>query len=99
MSEQLERELGELKMLHRITEHRLTQIEKEQLPQRVANIEPMVKRIELNLDDLNKQVTLGLREVRDAVNAQKSMHRGVVLAVAVIVGFVQLLPLLKGILT
>lgn len=90
--EQAERELH-------LTKHRLTVLEQEQLPRRVASLEPVVKRLENKLDDISVQLTDGLEEVKDAIAAQKGMQRGIVVTVAAVVGAIQLLPYLKGLLT
>ncbi len=86
------------KELH-LTKHRLSVLEQEQLPRRVASLEPVVKRLESKLDDIGIQLTDGLEEVKDAIAAQKGMQRGVVLTVAGVVGFIQLIPFLKDLLT
>jgi len=85
------------KELH-LTKHRLNVLEQEQLPRRVASLEPIVQRMEYKIDVLAKQVELGLKEVKDAVLSQKALQKGVVAAVIAVVGLVQLLPFLKELL-
>jgi len=98
MSEQLHTELERLKMDSHLIQHRLRTLEEEQLPRRVASMEPVVARLELKMDDLAQSVDNGLREVRDAINGQKHMQKGMMLAVVATVGLIQLLPYLKGLL-
>lgn len=86
--EQAERELH-------LTKHRLTVLEQEQLPRRVASLEPVVKRLEHKLDDISVQLSDGLEEVKDAIAAQKGMQKGIVFTVAAVVGAIQLIPYLK----
>lgn len=98
MSEQLHTELERLKMDSHLIQHRLHTLEEEQLPRRVASMEPVVARLELKMDDLAQSVDNGLREVRDAINGQKHMQKGMMLAVVATVGLIQLLPYIKGLL-
>ena len=98
MSEQLQAEVERLKMDNHLVNHRLKSLEDEQLPRRVASMEPVVARLELKMDDLADRVEKGLGEVKDAINGQKHMQRGMILAVAATVGFIQLLPYLTGLL-
>lgn len=86
------------KDLHLIN-HRLKMLEEERLPHRVAIMEPVVKRVEEQLTDISTQMRDGLSEVRDAINAQRSLQKGMVFAVAAVVGVIQLLPFIKGLLT
>lgn len=79
--------------------HRLKTLEDERLPHRLAILEPVVKRVEEKMDDISEQMTTGLREVRDAINEQKSLQKGMVFAVAAVVGVIQLIPFIKGLLT
>lgn len=88
MSEQLHERVDELKMEQHLVKHRLSTLEAERLP-----------RLEAKMDDLVDRVDIGLREVRDAINGQRHLQKGVVLAVAAVVGAIQLIPYLKGLLT
>lgn|SRR5699024_5666059 len=99
MTEQLHRNVEELKMDQHLIKHRLATLEAEQLPRRVASMEPVVARLEEKMDDLADRVDKGLSEVRDAINGQRHLQKGMILAVAAVVGFIQLLPYLKGLLT
>lgn len=99
MTEQLQVRVEELKMEQHLVKHRLSQLEAEQLPRRVASMEPVVARLEEKMDDLADRVDKGLSEVRDAINGQRHLQKGMVLAVAAVVGVIQLLPYLKGLVT
>ena len=90
-TEQLEKEVHLLK-------HRMQVLEEEQLPRRVASMEPVVRRVEHKLDDLSEHVTTGLDEVRAAIMSQRAMTRGALIAIGAIVGFIQLLPIIKELL-
>lgn len=90
--EQLEKEIH-------LTKHRLSVLEDEQLPRRVASMEPVVRRLEHKLDDISRQLGDGLEEVKEAIASQKAMQKGVVFTVAGVVGFIQLIPFFKDILT
>lgn len=90
-TEQLEKEVHLLK-------HRMQVLEEEQLPRRVASMEPVVRRVEHKLDDLSEHVTTGLDEVRAAIMSQRAMIRGALIAIGAIVGFIQLLPIIKELL-
>lgn len=90
--EQAERELH-------LTKHRLTVLEQEQLPRRVASLEPVVKRLEHKLDDISVQLSDGLEEVKEAIASQKAMQKGIVFTVAGVVGFIQMIPFFKDLLT
>jgi len=98
MSEQLQAEVEKLKMDNHLMNHRLKSLEDERLPSRVASMEPIVARLELKMDDLAARVDHGLMEVRDAINGQKHMQKGMALAVVATVGLIQLLPYLKGLI-
>lgn len=98
MTEQLHSELERLKMDSHLIQHRLRTLEEEQLPRRVASMEPVVARLELKMDDLAERVDKGLSEVRDAINGQKHMQKGMVFVIVATVGLIQLLPYLKGLL-
>jgi signal transduction histidine kinase len=89
----------ELRMNLNLINHRLKMLEEERLPHRVAIMEPVVKRVEEQLDDISEQMRKGLNEVRDAINDQRSLQKGMVFAVAAVVGIIQLLPFIKGLLT
>lgn len=78
--------------------HRLKMLEDERLPHRVSSMEPIVKRVEEQLDDISIQLRDGLNEVRDAINAQRSLQKGMLFAVAAVVGLIQLLPLIRDML-
>lgn len=78
--------------------HRLKMLEDERLPHRVSSMEPIVKRVEEQLDDISVQLRDGLNDVRDAINAQRSLQKGMLFAVAAVVGLIQLLPLIRDIL-
>ena len=99
MTEQLNRTVEELKMDQHLVKHRLATLEAEQLPRRVASMEPIVARMEEKMDDLAEQIDSGLSEVRDAINGQRHLQKGMVLAVAAVVGLIQLLPYLKGLIS
>jgi len=92
-----ERALEVEKELH-LQQHRITVLEQENLPRRVASLEPVVKRLESKLDDLGDDVTNGFREVKEALNTNKGMQKGATLAIVAVVGIIQLLPLLKTLL-
>lgn len=85
------------KELH-LTKHRLAVLESEQLPRRVASIEPVVQRLEAKMDGLDEQVRSGFESVREELSSQRSMLKGAAFAVAAIVGLIQLLPYLKELL-
>ena len=85
------------KELH-LTKHRLTTLEQEQLPRRVASMEPVVQRLEHKLDAIGTQIEEGLESLRAEIIAQKALQKGVVLAVAAVVGLIQLVPYLKGLM-
>lgn len=85
------------KELH-LTKHRLMVLEQEQLPRRVASMEPIVKRLESKMDELHDQVEVGFREVKESIAAQKALQKGVVITVVALTGLIQLLPYLKGLL-
>lgn len=89
--EQLEKELH-------LTKHRLIFLEQEQLPRRVASLEPVVQRLENKLDDLGEKFEVGLAEVKEAISSQRSLQKSVVYAVMFLVGFIQLLPYIKELL-
>jgi len=92
-------EHDDVKMDLHLINHRLKTLEEERLPHRVAIMEPVVKRVEEKMDDLADQMNKGLSEVRDAINGQRSLQKGMVVAVAAVVGLIQLLPLIKEFLT
>lgn len=96
--EQLTRGLEEVKRDVHLINHRLNSIEQEQLPRRVAALEPIVQRMEHKLDDVGQQLELGLAEVKEAINSQRALQKGVVVAIAAIVGLIQLIPFIKSIL-
>lgn len=92
------------KELH-LTQHRLTVLEQEQLPRRVAYMEPIVQRLEHKMDDLGvrlgsleDKIETGLSEVKTAVREQRSLQKGVVITIVALTGFIQLLPYLKELL-
>lgn len=91
-TEQLEKEVHLLK-------HRITVLEEEQLPRRVASLEPVVRRMEHKLDDISVLVTEGLEKVNQAITSQKAMMKGVAATIVTIVGIVQLLPFFRELLT
>lgn len=99
MTEQLHNKVEELKMEQHLVKHRIATLEAEQLPRRVASMEPVVSRLEQKMDDLAESVDNGLREVRDAINGQRHLQKGMVLAVAAVVGTIQLIPYLKGLVS
>lgn len=82
-----------------LSNHRLTVLEREELPRRVATIEPVVNRLEEKMDEISEHLESGLQGVKTAIVEQRSLQKGVVWAVAVVVGIIQLLPFLKSILT
>lgn len=89
------------KELH-LTQHRLTVLEQEQLPRRVAYMEPIVQRLEHKLDDLGvklgdleDKIEIGLSEVKTAIREQKSLQKGVVATIIALTGLIQLVPYLK----
>lgn len=87
-TEQLEKEVHLLK-------HRINVLEEEQLPRRVATMEPVVRRMEHKLDDITELVTEGLEKVNKTLVAQKAVMAGVTATIVVLVGIVQLWPILK----
>lgn len=97
MPEDQARRLELEKELH-LQQHRITVLENENLPRRVASLEPVVKRLEDKLDDLGDSVEQGFKEVKEVLHSQKGMQKGAVWAVMALVGFIQLLPLLKTLL-
>jgi hypothetical protein len=82
-----------------LSNHRLTTLEREELPRRVASIEPVVNRLEEKMDEISDHLETGLQGVKTAIVEQRSLQKGVVWAVAVVVGIIQLLPFIKSILT
>lgn len=98
MDEHTARRLEETERDLHLAKHRLTMLEQEQLPRRVASMEPVVQRLEEKVDDLHDQVEVGFREVKDSIIAQKALQKAAVTIIAAIVGFVQLLPYLEKLL-
>lgn len=96
--EQLLRRLEEVERDAHLTKHRLSTLEQEQLPRRVAALEPVVQRMEHKLDDVAERLEKGLDDVKEAINSQRALQKGVVVAVAAVVGLIQLIPVLKSIL-
>lgn len=99
MEQDTARRLQTLEQEVRLNGHRLTVIEREELPRRVASIEPVVNRLEEKMDEMSEHLEKGLQEVKTAIVEQRSLQKGVVWAVAVIVGVIQLLPFFKDLLT
>lgn len=85
------------KDLH-LTNHRLSVLEQEQLPRRVASMEPVVQRLEVKMDDLGEKLETGLCSVQQELVAQRGVIKGVALAVAVVVGLIEFMPYLKEML-
>lgn len=82
-----------------LIKHRVQTLEQEQLPRRVAVMEPAVQRMEQKIDELSDQVEKGLKEVKEAIIAQKAFQKAVVAVVLAVVGLVQFLPYIKVLLT
>lgn len=81
-----------------VLEHRLHQMEQEQLARRLSALEPLVRRMESNLEGLTCRVEKGMGELKAEVISQKALQRGVGLAVVGIVSFVQFMPYLGKLL-
>jgi hypothetical protein len=81
-----------------LANHRLNVLEQEQLPRRVASLEPVVQRLENKMDSLGDTVTEGFEEVKAALLTQKTMQKTVAAVVIFLVGLVQFLPYLKGLM-
>lgn len=96
--EQLLRRLEEVERDAHLTKHRLTALEQEQLPRRVAALEPVVQRMEHKLDEGFERLEKGIDQARADISSQRALQKGVVVAVAAIVGLIQLIPVLKSIL-
>lgn len=82
-----------------LIKHRVEVLEKEQLPRRVAVMEPAVQRMELKIDELSDTVEKSFKEVKEAIIAQKAFQKAVVAVVVAVVGLVQFLPYIKVLLT
>lgn len=82
----------------RLYGHRLSALEREELPRRMAQVEPVVRRIDEKVDLIGGKLDAGLAEVRAALLAQKSMQRGIVWTVGIVVGAIQFLFMLKDFL-
>lgn len=99
MDQDTARSLQILEKEMHLSNHRLSVLEREELPRRVASIEPVVSRLEEKMDEISDHLETGLEGVKTAIVEQRSLQRGVVWAVAVVVGIIQLLPFIKSILT
>lgn len=98
MDEHSARILDEVvKDLH-LTKHRITVLEQEQLPRRVASMEPVVQRLENKVDNLHDQVEKGFREVRESMVSQKAIQKGAATIIIVVVGAIQLIPVIQGLM-
>lgn len=78
-----------------LTNHRLSVLEQEQLPRRVASMEPVVQRLEGKMDDLGDKLENGLTEVKQELVAQRGMIKGVLVTVAALFALIELIPILK----
>lgn len=79
----------------RLAAHRLASLEKEDLPKRVAQIEPVVSRVEDKVDELvTKMDSMGT-----SIGEVKSAQKGMIWVVGAIVGLIQLVPVVKDLLT
>jgi|SRR5690606_26894074 len=79
----------------RLAAHRLAAIEKEDLPKRVAQIEPVVSRVEDKVDELVAKVD----SMGTSIGEVKSAQKGMIWVVGAIVGLIQLVPVVKDLLT
>ncbi len=70
-------------------------IEKEDLPKRVAQIEPVVSRVEDKVDELVAKVD----SMGTSIGEVKSAQKGMIWVVGAIVGLIQLVPVVKDLLT
>ena len=79
----------------RLAAHRLASLEKEDLPKRVAQIEPVVSRVEDKVDELVSK----LDNMGTSIGEVKSAQKGMIWVVGAIVGLIQLVPVVKDLLT
>lgn len=77
---------------------RVNQIESHNLPIRVANLEPAVKnisvdvsKIESNMDEIKDLMTEGMSRVREEISSMKSWGKGVSVTIASLVALIGLL--------
>lgn len=81
-----------------LVKHRIQALENEKLPQRVANLEPIVRRIEESTTSIEDKLDSGLSSIREELAGQRALQKGIVLAVAAVVGLIQLIPTLRSLL-
>lgn len=79
----------------RLFGHRLGALEKEDLPRRLAQVEPVVRRVDEKVDAIASKLDAGMAEVKAAILVQKTMQRSIVWTVGIVVGAIQLLFMLK----
>lgn len=96
MDEHAARRIEEAEKELHLAKHRLAALEQEQLPRRVASMEPIVQRLEHKLDDLGDRFDEAFSELKASIGEQKALQKGVIVAVVGITGLIQLLPYLKG---
>ena len=79
----------------RLVQHRLTILEEEDLPRRVAAVEPTVRRVETKLDTVADKID----KLNEAVIEQRGTQKLIFTVAGVIVVVLQLIPLVKGIVS
>ena len=79
----------------RLATHRLSALEKEELPKRMAQIEPVVTRVEDKVDE----IVAKMDNMGTSIGEVKSAQKGMIWVVGAIVGFIQLVPLVKDLIT
>lgn len=90
--------LARLEQESHTAQYRLNQMESHNLPIRVANLEPAVKniavdvsKIESNMDELKDLMTNGISAVKEDVSSIKSWGKGVALTLTSLVALIGLL--------
>ena len=79
----------------RLIDHRMSAIEREELPRRMASVEPVVSRVEGKVDEIvEKMDSMG-----NSIGELRSAQKGMIWVVGAIVGFIQLIPMLKDLVT
>lgn len=87
------------------TQYRLNTMEAHNLPIRVANLEPAVKnisidvsKIEASMEEMKDIMTTGISGVKQDVSSIKSWGKGVAITLTGLVAVIGLIPILEGIM-
>lgn len=96
--EEIYQRINRLEQDSHTTNYRLAQMESHNLPIRVANLEPAVKnisidvsKIESNMEELKDIMSAGLSGVKEDVSSMKSWGKGIALTLTSLVAAIGLL--------